>query len=205
MNYAPEITKSAGFTPLVGNFVVMLWNFLTSIVAIPCATRFPPRNLYIVGTLIASLACLLNGIPVYPGLLEDDELRHVLSGSGILIFIAAFQIAMGPVFYMLCVELFPLKYRARGCAFTNFTQYVMNIMVNFGYPVIVVALSGGLDANQDKGQAMMFIFFGFVGLISVPPMITFLYPAPLEVVSQGQNKSDSSSSSSSNTSVQSPL
>ena len=186
MNYAPTIMSSAGLAPLTGNFVVMLWNFITSIIAVPAARKFSARRLYIAGTAIASIACLINGLPVYPGLLTfmSHTTRQVFAGLGIFIFIAAFEIAMGPVFYMLAVEMFPRRVRSLGCAFTNMSQFIMNIVINFAFPVSVVALSGGPSADQDKGNSLMFIIFGITGLATLPMMVCYLYPADDDVMEE---------------------
>ncbi|KEG13045.1 putative hexose transporter [Trypanosoma grayi] len=47
MNYAPTIMSSLGMEALVGNFVVMFWNFVTSLVAIPLASFFTMRQLFL--------------------------------------------------------------------------------------------------------------------------------------------------------------
>ncbi|CUG89022.1 glucose transporter, putative [Bodo saltans] len=175
MNYAPNITKSMNLKPLTGNFIVMVWNFVTTLASIPIASRVSMRRMFLTGTLIASLACLCTGIPVYPGV-TTNTIRSALSGVGIAVFIAAFEIGMGPCFYVLSQILFPEWFRNRGSSFTMVTQFLFNIMINVVFPIAVVAISGGISGDQNKGMGITFIFFGVCGLLSFVVLLKFMEP-----------------------------
>ena len=145
MNYAPQITKAAGMSPMLGNFAVMLWNFVTTLVSIPLAQRFSRRQMYLTGLAVASLSCLLTGIPTFPSLHVAPGVRHALSGVGIAIFIMAFEIALGPLFYVLATELFPSHFRDRsrfGCKKGNFFRHHRTLFL--------------LKAGVPKGDGGMF-------------------------------------------------
>lgn len=183
MNYAPNITKSMNFKPLTGNFLVMAWNFVTTLVSIPIASRFSMRQMFLTGTLIASLSCLCTGIPVYPDVTSDST-RSVLAGLGIAVFIAAFEIGMGPCFYVLAQILFPDSFRPRGSSFTMVTQFMFNILINILFPIAVEGLSGGAGMDQNKGMGITFMFFGVCGLSSWMILLKFMKPY------EGQNVED---------------
>ena len=176
MNYAPNITKAAGLKPLLGNFIVMFWNFITTIVSIFAAKKFSRRQMYLVGTLVASLACLLNGISVLPGVISSEDARHALAALGIVIFVAAFEIGMGPPFFGLAMEIFPSAFRNKGASFTNVCQFTLNLVINVCFPIAVVSLSGGKSGNQDKGMSIVFIFFGCTGLASLVVLWRKMFP-----------------------------
>jgi len=177
MNYAPQITKAAGFQPLVGNFIVMLWNFLTTMASIPAAKRFSLRKMFLTGTAVASSACLVVGIIIYPGVTTNMAAQHVLVGLAILIFIAAFEVGMGPPFYLLARDLFPEgKVRAQGASFTLASNFVFNIIINVVFPVAVVAISGGASGDQNKGMSVVFFFFAAVGTVCTGFFWKFLHP-----------------------------
>lgn len=175
MNYAPNITKSMNLKPLTGNFLVMMWNFVTTLVSIPVASRFSMRQMFLTGCVIASLACLCTGIPVYPDVTTDST-RSVLAGLGIAVFIAAFEIGMGPSFYVLAQILFPDSFRPRGSSFTMVTQFLFNIIINIFFPIAVEGLSGGVSGDQNKGMGIVFIFFGCCGLFSWFVLVKFMKP-----------------------------
>ena len=67
MIYGPQLVGRLGLKPLVGNFYIMLWNFLTCLLSIPLVRKFSARKLYIGSTAVATIACLVTGIFVFPG------------------------------------------------------------------------------------------------------------------------------------------
>ncbi|KAF8290851.1 hexose transporter [Trypanosoma cruzi] len=80
--------------PLVGNFVVMAWNFVTTLVSIPLARVLTMRQLFLGASLVASVSCLLLcGVPVYPGV-ADKNVKNGVAITGIAVFIAAFEIGL---------------------------------------------------------------------------------------------------------------
>lgn len=175
MNYAPAITKAAGLQPLTGNFIVMLWNFLTSSASIPLANLFERRTMYLGGITLCTLACFLTGIPTFPGVCSDD-VTHVLASIGIAVFILAFEIGMGPMFFVLATELFPPSFQELGSSFTNTVQLIFNLIINFLFPIAVEGFSGGVSGNQNKGLAVVFMIFGAIGLVGTLFLGAFLRP-----------------------------
>lgn len=177
MNYAPRIMSNLGLEPLVGNFVVMAWNFVTTFPAIPLASFFTMRQLFLGASLVAAASCLLLcGIPVYPGVSANTSVKNGFAITGIAVFIAAFEFGVGPCFFVLAQDLFPPSFRPRGSAFVVMVQYLFNIIINICYPIATEAISGGLSGDQDKGQAVAFIFFGSTGLVCFILQVFFMFP-----------------------------
>ncbi|CBZ09047.1 glucose transporter, lmgt3 [Leishmania infantum JPCM5] len=177
MSYAPTIMGSLGLAPLVGNFVVMLWNFVTTLASIPLSYVFTMRQLFLFGSLFTSSMCLfMCGIPVYPGVSKKTEVKNGVAITGILLFILGFEVCVGPCYYVLTQDMFPLSFRPRGASFTQVTQFIFNLIINVCYPIATEHISGGPSGNQDKGQAVAFIFFGCVGIICFIVQVFFLHP-----------------------------
>jgi sugar porter (SP) family MFS transporter len=162
MTFAPEITGRVGFHPLLGNFVIMVWNFVTSFGSIPLNRRLPARVAFIWCTGIASAACFLTGIPTFPGVV-DESAKQVLAGLGILLFVAFFEFAIGPSFYILAQDIFPEAKRSVGCGIANAWLWFFNLIINFGFPVAMTGMSGGPSGDQDQGMALCFMLFGVFG------------------------------------------
>ncbi|RNE94841.1 hexose transporter, partial [Trypanosoma rangeli] len=176
MNYAPTIMSNLGMVPLVGSFVVMLWNFVTTLAAIPLAWYFTIRRIFLVATLAASVSCLfLCGIPVYPGV-ASTNVKNGVAITGIAIFIAAFEFGLGPCLFVLSQELFPRSFRPKGSSVVMVVQFLCNLIINVCYPIATEGMSGGPSGNQDKGQAIAFIFFGCVGFVCFVVEVFFLFP-----------------------------
>jgi hypothetical protein len=168
MNYVPNMATTVGVSnPFLSNFVVMIWNFITTLIAIPIAARAPPHVSYVVGAVVASIACFITGIPTYPGVTDSDHVRNGMVIFGILLFILAFEFGMGPSFYVLAQSIYPARLRAKGCSFTLAMQFLFNIGVNYGFPVLVEAFSGGASGDQKKGLAIMFFIFGGVSIVAI--------------------------------------
>ncbi|KAG5465217.1 hypothetical protein LSCM4_00671 [Leishmania orientalis] len=177
MNYAPTIMGSLGLAPLVGNFVVMLWNFVTTLASIPLSYVFTMRQLFLFGSIFTSCMCLfMCGIPVYPGVTKKLEAKNGVAITGILLFILGFEVCVGPCYYVLTQDMFPPSFRPRGASFTQVAQFIFNLIINVCYPIATESISGGPSGNQDKGQAVAFIFFGCLGLICFVIQVFFLHP-----------------------------
>ncbi|KAF8300428.1 putative hexose transporter [Trypanosoma cruzi] len=134
------------------------------------------RQLFLGASLVASVSCLLLcGVPVYPGV-ADKNVKNGVAITGIAVFIAAFEIGLGPCFFVLAQELFPRSFRPRGSSFVLLTNFIFNVIINVCYPIATEGISGGPSGNQDKGQAVAFIFFGCIGLVCFVLQVFFLYP-----------------------------
>lgn len=166
MNFAPTIMRSFGLAPMVGNTVVMLWNFIMPIVSIPLAARIDMRRMFLFGTIATGCSCLfLCGIPVYPGVTDSDSTRNGVAIFGILLFIAAFQIFVGPMFYIVMFDLFPPSFAARGASFTLSVKFAFTIVVTASYSSAVETFSGGPSGDQHQGQAIVFVSYGVIGIV----------------------------------------
>ncbi|KPA81793.1 glucose transporter lmgt3 [Leptomonas pyrrhocoris] len=176
MNYAPTIMGSLGLAPLVGNFYVMVWNFVTTIISIPLSYVFTMRQLFLFGSIFTSCMCMfMCGIPVYPGVSSRDA-KDGVAITGIILFILGFEVCVGPCYYVLTQDMFPPSFRPRGASFTQVMQFIFNLIINVCYPIATERISGGKSGNQDKGQAIAFIFFGGLGIICFIVQVFFLHP-----------------------------
>ena len=188
MNYAPTITTSMGLSALLGNFVIMIWNFVTTLISIPASKYFSLRQMFITGVLIASSAMLIAGVPMYPGVYSNDTGREGFAGLGIFLFILAFEVGMGPAFYVLSQALFPTSFRPKGSAFTMAVQYLFNVVINVFFPIAVESFSGGPSGNQDKGMAIVFFFFAGCGALSFVLLLMFLFPFKEDKSAAGEQR-----------------
>lgn len=135
MNYAPTIMGRLSLAPLVGNFIVMAWNFVTTFVSLPLTKFFTIRQIFLAGSIFTSVMCLfLCGIPVYPGVSSKDT-KNGVAITGILLFILGFEAAVGPYYYILTQELFPPSFRPVGSSFTQVMQFIFNFIINVCYPI----------------------------------------------------------------------
>jgi sugar porter (SP) family MFS transporter len=177
MNYAPTIMSNLGLDALVGNIIVMGWNSLMAFFVIPLSKKFSMRTLFLFFTALGSLCCLfLSGIPVYPGVTKVKLVKEVITIIGIAIFIASYEMGIGPCYFVLTVDVFPESFRPIGTSFTLCVMFIFNLVINICYPIATEGISGGPSGNADKGQAVAFIFFGCIGIVTVVIEYFFLHP-----------------------------
>lgn len=191
MNFAPTIMEEIGMQPFPGNVLVMGWTAATTVVSIPLASVASMRTLFLWSCLGASLSCIfLCGIPVWPDV-ANNNVKNGVGITGILMYICLFEFGVGPAFYVLSQDIFPRTFRPKGSSFMNLVQFFFTILINGFYPTATTTASGGAAGNQNRGQAIAFIFFGVVGIICFGILFFFMHPweerIPLELDTAGED------------------
>jgi SP family arabinose:H+ symporter-like MFS transporter len=153
MYYGPEVFKTAGAgqdAAFVQTVTVGAINLLFTFVAIGFVDRWGRRALLLVGTAVQTLAhgwvgwCFATG-----------RSGGLLLG-GIVIFVAAFAMAMGPVSWIVNSEIFPTKLRGRAMAISIFLLWLACYLVSQTFPMLLEAI----------GPAKTFWVYGVCSLLS---------------------------------------
>lgn len=135
MFYSNSILSKAGITnPYISTLcVVGLWNFVSTIIAMPFIKKFKRRTLYIwtyagltIGNLIMSLSYFLNVTS--------------LSIVGIVVFLLMFELGPGCLFWIVASEAFPSEIRDGGMSFSVSMDNLANIAVTFCFPILEEAV-----------------------------------------------------------------
>ena len=141
--------KNAAFTSSVW---VGLINLLFTFVAIGFVDKAGRRPLLLIGTAVQALALGLVGWMFHTG----------QTGVGLLLcvilFIAAFAMAMGPIGWLLCSEIFPNRVRGRAMSVAAFTVWVCCYAVAQTFPM--------LNDSPAIGPAKTFWVYAAVSLFS---------------------------------------
>ncbi|KPA86148.1 putative hexose transporter [Leptomonas pyrrhocoris] len=177
MNYAPTITGNVGFDPMVGNIVLNIWNVFSaacSLIILALTTNL--RFVFLFGTAAASVACIVMGIVTMPGVVKSDGARNGVSIAAIAVYLLVFQSCIGCSFYPLSQEMFPLSFRPRGSSVMQTFQGVFAFIISVFFPIAKEGLSGGASGNQNKGVAIIYLFFAVIGLIGFVIVFSFLQP-----------------------------
>lgn len=159
MYYAPEIFKAAGAArdSAFGQTVTVgAINLLFTFVAIAFVDRAGRRPLLIIGTAAQALSLL------FVGFLFSRGGPGWLLLCGVLAFVAAFAMAMGPVSWIVNSEIFPTKLRGRSMAVSIFLLWLACFGVSQTFPMLLEAFGpsrtfwfyGGLSA-----LSMLFVMF----------------------------------------------
>jgi SP family arabinose:H+ symporter-like MFS transporter len=134
MYYAPEIFKAAGSSTdsaFRQTVTVGAINLVFTFVAIGFVDKMGRRPLLIIGTLLQTLALGLVGYAFATG--HKGDLLQI----GILMFVAAFAMAMGPVAWIVNSEIFPNKLRGRAMSVAVFTLWLACYAVSQTFPMLL--------------------------------------------------------------------
>ncbi|MHC1767796.1 MAG: sugar porter family MFS transporter [Verrucomicrobiia bacterium] len=153
MYYAPEIFKAAGSgtdSAFAQTVIVGAVNVVFTFVAIWFVDRAGRKPLLIAGTLVQVVALVAVGVMFQRG----------ASGVGvllcILLFVAAFAVAMGPIPWIVNSEIFPTKLRGRAMSVAIFCLWLADWIVTQTFPML----------RESIGPAKTFWVYAFCSLLS---------------------------------------
>ncbi len=156
MYYSTKIFTTAGIgvkDSFTSSAIVGLINLLFTFVAIAFVDKAGRRALLLIGMTVQVLALGAVGWMFYAG---SHGWPLLLA---ILIFIAAFAMALGPIPWILCSEIFPTKVRGRAMSLATFTIWTSCYIVAQTFPM--------LNDNPVIGPAKTFWIYALCSLAGV--------------------------------------
>jgi SP family arabinose:H+ symporter-like MFS transporter len=132
--YAPRIFEGAGFARMsaIGqSTIVGLVNMLFTVVAIVLADRVGRRPLLLIATGGMGVSLVLLGAAFRFPVLPASALLFI-----ILLYIAFFASAMGPLVWVVMAEIFPIKVRGSAMGLATLILWVADFAVTLTFPVI---------------------------------------------------------------------
>ena len=156
--YAPTIFQSAGFksasAAILATVGIGLVNVFMTIVAMQLLDRIGRRPLLLIGLggMIASLGFL--GLAF--SLKDTAGMLGWVSAGSLMLYVGSFAIGMGPVFWLLIAEIYPLKVRGLAMSVAAVFNWGANLIVGMTFLSMINAL----------GQSGTFWLFGAMGIIT---------------------------------------
>jgi SP family galactose:H+ symporter-like MFS transporter len=144
--YAPKIFQFAGISSssaaIFSTLLVGIVNVAFTVVAIILVDRVGRRPLLLVGLtgMVTSLTVL--GFSFYLSSLVG--LQGTLATVGLMVYVASFAIGLGPVFWLLISEIYPLKVRGLAMSIASEANWGSNLItaLTFLTFIQVLGLSG---------------------------------------------------------------
>jgi len=139
--FAPTIFQSAGLssaaTSILATAGVGLVNVVMTIVSIRLIDRLGRRQLlyWSLGGMTATLLVLSAAFAMG----ASQELAWIAMAS-VAAFVGFFAIGLGPVFWLLIAEIFPLALRGRAMSLATIANWVFNLAVSVTFLDIVAAV-----------------------------------------------------------------
>ncbi|MDT4939498.1 MAG: hypothetical protein QOG80_3169 [Pseudonocardiales bacterium] len=166
--YAPTLLSSAGLgnsAALLANVVNGAVNVLMTIVAIRLLDRVGRRPLLLGGTtgmaagmLVVALTFAIGGSHLHGG-------SAYIAIAGLLLYTGSFAVGLGPVFWLLISEIYPVKIRGQAMSVATMANWGANFVVAVSFLTL-------LSAIGNAGT-----FFLFAGL-SVVALVYFQRQVP---------------------------
>ena len=167
MYYAPKIFELAGYTntteQMWGTVIVGLANVLATFVAIGFVDRWGRRPMLALGFLVMATGMGTLGTMIHFGIQSASEQHFAI--AMLLMFIAGFAMSAGPVIWILCSEIQPLKGRDFGITCSTATNWIANMIVGATFLTMLNALG---HANTFWVYAGLNLFFIVLVLWLVP-------------------------------------
>jgi sugar porter (SP) family MFS transporter len=122
--------KSIGEALFVG-----ITNVVFTVVAILLIDRVGRRVLLLIGTVGASASLILLGV-----YFQSATLQHDVGWVGLvalIAFIASFAVGLGPVFWLMISEIFPLGIRSKAMSVCTVANWFFNFLVSYFFLSLV--------------------------------------------------------------------
>jgi SP family arabinose:H+ symporter-like MFS transporter len=133
MYYSTKIFTTAGVgvkDAFMSSVIVGLVNVIFTFVAIAWVDRAGRRPLLLIGLAVQVVALATVGVMFQLG----GGGKPLL--AGILVFIGAFAMALGPIPWIICSEIFPTKLRGRAMSVATFTIWTSCYIVAQTFPML---------------------------------------------------------------------
>lgn len=167
--YAPTIFGYAGMKGLIAMMTVPTVNMLFTFPAIFLVEKWGRKKLLYVGAVIMLLSMVTAGLAFqYIGGVNDPSMISSLPKTALLIavivYIFGFAFSWGPVAWLVCSEIFPLKGREVGMTITT--------MVNWTFAGIMMGYA--LSFMEEYGRSSLFYLFGVFCILAIIFVAKFL-------------------------------
>lgn len=167
MYYAPKIFEIAGFAnttqQMWGTVIVGLVNVLATFIAIGLVDRWGRKPTLLLGFLVMALGMGILGTMLHIGI-HSQEAQY-FAVAMLLMFIIGFAMSAGPLIWVLCSEIQPLKGRDFGITVSTATNWIANMIVGATFLTMLNTLG---NAPTFWVYAGLNVFFILLTLALIP-------------------------------------
>lgn len=167
MYYAPKIFGIAGFSgtaeQMWGTVIVGLVNVLATFIAIGLVDRWGRKPTLRLGFLVMAVGMGVLGTLLHLGV-ETDFMKY-FAIIMLMMFIVGFAMSAGPLIWVLCSEIQPLKGRDFGITVSTATNWIANMIVGATFLTMLDKLG---NANTFWVYAALNVLFIVLTLWLIP-------------------------------------
>lgn len=157
--YAPTIVEFTGVDSSAGSILaavgVGVINVAMTVVALRLLDRAGRRTLLMIGVsgMVISLFALGLAFEIGGG----GTFGSALAIASLMAYVASFAISLGPIFWLLNAEIYPLSVRSKAAGIGTMANWTFNFIVSLTFLLLIEAL----------GQSGAFWFYGGVGVLTL--------------------------------------
>ncbi|MFN8216712.1 MAG: sugar porter family MFS transporter [Solirubrobacterales bacterium] len=157
--YAPTIVEFTGVNSSAGSILaavgVGVINVAMTVVAIRLLDRSGRRKLLMIGVSGMVLSLFALGLAFLGG--GSSTLASVVAIASLMAYVASFAISLGPIFWLLNAEIYPLPVRSKAAGIGTMANWTFNFIVSLTFLLLIEAL----------GRSGAFWFYGCIGLLTL--------------------------------------
>ncbi|KAA9002711.1 sugar porter family MFS transporter [Affinibrenneria salicis] len=167
MYYAPKIFGLAGFASteqqMWGTVIVGLVNVMATFIAIGLVDRWGRKPTLILGFVVMAAGMGILGTMLNSGI--STEAGQYMAIIMLMLFIIGFAMSAGPLIWVLCSEIQPLKGRDFGITCSTATNWIANMIVGATFLTMLNSLG---SAHTFWVYAALNLLFVFITLALIP-------------------------------------
>jgi sugar porter (SP) family MFS transporter len=157
--YSPTILKFTGLTSdqsITQALSVGITNVVFTIAAILMLDKVGRRKLLLGGTVMLTVALVVLGVFFSSSNLEHNYAWIAL--VALIVYIASFALGLGPVFWLMISEIFPLRERSHAMAVCTIVNWGANFLISYFFLDLVSRIT-------TKGTFWLYAGFGVLAVI----------------------------------------
>jgi sugar porter (SP) family MFS transporter len=156
--YAPTILSTTGLTnsaSITQTVFVGVTNVVFTIIAVLLLDRVGRRRLLLIGTIGLTVAIIFLGV-----FFASPWLQHhasYLALVALIVYIASFAVGLGPVFWLMISEIYPIGIRSKAMSFATVLNWAANFLVAGTFLTLIALVT----------RQGAFFIFGFLGILAI--------------------------------------
>ena len=162
MYYAPRIFHDMGYdtaSQMWFTAVVGLVNVLATFIAIGLVDRWGRKPILYTGFTVMAIGLGIVGTMMHLGIAGHGE--QLLTVAMLLLFIVGFAMSAGPLVWILCSEVQPLKGRDFGIACSTVTNWIANMIVGATFLSMLNGIGHAATFWLYAGLNLAFLIFTY--------------------------------------------
>jgi len=157
--YAPTIVEFTGVNSSAGSILaavgVGIINVGMTVLALRLLDRAGRRTLLMIGVSGMVISLFALGAAFIGG--GGSTLASIVAIVSLMTYVASFAISLGPIFWLLNAEIYPLDVRSKAAGIGTMANWTFNFIVSLTFLLLIEAL----------GRSGAFWFYGAIGILTL--------------------------------------